>query len=175
MQRSIHHVAYVVRDQEATRSFYEDLLRFTLTATWSEVGPFPGFERPLEYCHTLYELPDGSALTFFAFADADAYKAMRNRNGIAHIALRATPEHQEEVRTRLQGAGYQPRFIDHGYVQSLYVEDPDGLNVEFTAEPAGTDAVARWQRRSAHDTLARWLSGDHTPNNDFRHVESDSR
>ena len=48
-------------------------------------------------------------------------------------------------------------------------------NVEFTAEPAGADEVARWQRKSAHDTLARWLSGDHAPNNDFRHVESDSR
>jgi glyoxylase I family protein len=170
MQRGIHHVAYVVKDQEATRQFYEDVLGLPLVATWSEVGPFPGFDRPLDYCHTFYELPDGSALAFFAFADEAAHKALRNRNGIAHIALRGTPDVQEEMRARLESAGYRPRFIDHGYVQSLYVEDPDGLSVEFTSEPPDTAEVWRWQRDSAHDTLARWLGGDHKPNNDFRHA-----
>jgi catechol 2,3-dioxygenase-like lactoylglutathione lyase family enzyme len=170
MHQGIHHVAYVVRDQEATRQFYEDVLGLPLIATWSEVGPFPGFgERLLEYCHTFYELPDGSALSFFAFADDDAYKALRNRNGLAHVALHVTPEVQEEMRVRLEAAGFHPHRVDHGYVQSLYVEDPDRLNVEFTAEPPVAAEVATWQRESAHETLARWLGGDHTPNNDFRH------
>lgn len=170
MQHGIHHVAYVVRDQETTRQFYEDVLGFPLVATWSEIGPFPGFDETLEYCHTFYELPDGSALSFFAFADVAAYKALRNRNGLAHLALRVTPEEQDAMRSRLEAAGYQPQTVDHGYVQSIYVEDPDHLNVEFTAEPPGASDVAVWQRASAHDTLARWLGGDRTPNNDFRHT-----
>ena len=169
MREGIHHVAYVVRDQEATRKFYEDVLGLRLVATWAEIGPFPGFDDTLEYCHTFYELPDGSALSFFAFADHDAYKTLRNRNGLAHVALSVTPAAQAEMRTRLQEAGYEPRFIDHGYVQSLYVEDPDHLSVEFTAEPSNAGDVARSQRQMAHATLARWLGGDHTPNNDFRH------
>jgi len=171
MVQRVHHVAYVVKDQEVTRQFYEDILGLPLVATWSEVGPFPGFpDRTLEYCHTFYELPDGSALSFFAFADDDAYKAMRNRNGIAHVALHVTPEAQEDMRRRLEQAGHQPRYIDHGYVKSLYVEDPDHLSVEFTSEPGNGKAgqVALWQRRTAHETLARWLAGDHSPNNDMR-------
>ena len=169
MSQRLHHIAYVVRDQEATRQFYEDVLGLPLVATWSEVGPFPGFEgRMLEYCHTFYALPDGSALSFFAFADHDAYKAMRNRNGIAHVALHATSEEQAQMRRRLEEAGYEPQYIDHGYVQSLYTTDPDGLTVGFTAEPPDADEVARWQRASAHVTLGRWLAGDHTPNNDYR-------
>lgn len=169
MLRQIHHIAYVVRDQEATRQFYEDVLGLPLVATWSEVGRFPGFgDRMLEYCHTFFALDDGSALSFFAFADDDAYKAMRNRNGIAHVALQVTPQDQEQMRERLEDAGYEPRFIDHGYAQSLYVEDPDRLTVEFTSEPSDAADIAVWQRAGAHDTLTRWLAGDHAPNNDFR-------
>lgn len=169
MSQRMHHIAYVVRDQEATRQFYEDVLGFPLVATWSEAGPFPGFpDQTLEYCHTFFELPDGSALSFFAFADDDAYKGLRNRNGIAHLAIHATPDEQAQMRRRLEEAGHVPQFIDHGYVQSVYVQDPDGLTVEFTAEPPDAAEIAAWQRATAHDTLARWRAGDRSPNNDFR-------
>ncbi len=168
MLQRIHHIAYVVRDQEATRAFYEDVLGLPLVATWSEVGPFPGFDGALEYCHTFFELADGSTLSFFAFADDVAYRAMRNRNGIAHLAIGVTADEQAGMRVRLEAAGCAPQFIDHGYVQSLYVEDPDHLSVELTAEPPDAASIATRQRRTAHDTLARWLAGDHTPNNDFR-------
>jgi glyoxylase I family protein len=165
----IHHVAYVVKDQSATRQFYEDVLGLPLVATWAEIGPFPGFgERLLEFCHTFFELPDGSALSFFAFADEDAYRALRNRNGIAHVAIHVTQEVQQEIRVRLEGSGRRPLFVDHGYVQSLYVEDPDWLQVEFTSEPSSAAAVGPWQKATAHDTLTRWLAGDHTPNNHGR-------
>jgi glyoxylase I family protein len=169
MPQRMHHVAYVVRDQGATREFYEEVLGFPLVATWAEVGPFPGFgDRQLEYCHTFFGLPDGSALSFFAFADEDAYRALRNRNGMAHIALHVTPDAQRQMRERLESSECQTLFVDHGYVQSLYVEDPDHLQVEFTAEPPSAPAIATWQHEIAHDTLTRWLNGDHTPNNDAR-------
>ncbi|MGA1766403.1 MAG: VOC family protein, partial [Ilumatobacteraceae bacterium] len=32
----LHHTAYVTKDLEATRAFYEDLIGLPLTATWSE-------------------------------------------------------------------------------------------------------------------------------------------
>ena len=32
----LHHNAYVTRDQEATRRFYEDLIGLPLIATWCE-------------------------------------------------------------------------------------------------------------------------------------------
>ena len=167
----IHHIAYVVRDQGATRHFYEDVLGFPLVATWAEIGPFPGFgDRMIDYCHTFFALPDGSALSFFAFSDEEVYRTLRNRNGIAHVAITATPDQQTAMREHLERSGYHPLFVDHGYVQSLYVQDPDHLQVEFTTESSNSPNVATWQQETAHDTLARWLAGDHTPNNDMRHT-----
>lgn len=166
-----HHIAYVVRDQEATRHFYEDIVGLRLVATWAEVNDifaqFPG--RTVEYCHTFFALGDNSAIAFFAFADDDVYETMKNINGMAHAAISVTPEDQAAMQQRLVDAGYEPIRIDHGYCQSLYVQDPDGLSMEFTSEPPDAEKTARWQEETAHATLARWVGGDRTPNNDFRH------
>jgi len=55
----LHHTAYVTKDQEATRAFYEDVLGFPLLATWSEADELFGALRV--YCHTFFGLADGSA------------------------------------------------------------------------------------------------------------------
>src|SRR5689334_8369528 len=103
----MHHIAYVVKDQEATRQFYEDVVGLRLVATWAEVNDiFPDFPgRKVEYCHTFFALGDGSALAFFAFADDDVYETMRNRNGLAHAAIAVTPEEQERIKAQLEDAG----------------------------------------------------------------------
>ena len=43
----LHHNAYVSRDLEATRKFYEDLMGFPLVATWCEADELFGKERRL--------------------------------------------------------------------------------------------------------------------------------
>lgn len=35
---------------------------------------------------------------------------------------------------RLEAAGYETMTIDHGYCGSLYVTNPNGLNLEFTVD-----------------------------------------
>ena len=44
----LHHHAYVVDDQEATRAFYEDLLGFPV-ATWCEVETVRGKKNLLSH------------------------------------------------------------------------------------------------------------------------------
>ena len=73
----LHHNAWVTRDQEATRRFYEDLIGLPLVATWSEADELFGAERV--YCHTFFGLADGSALAFFQFADQKRPGAVRAR------------------------------------------------------------------------------------------------
>jgi catechol 2,3-dioxygenase-like lactoylglutathione lyase family enzyme len=167
----MHHVAYVVKDQEVTRRFYEDVVGLPLIATWAEVNEiraFPG--RQVEYCHTFFGLADGSALAFFAFADADVYEAISPKigNGFTHPAVAVTRTEQDAMHARLEAAGAASYFIDHGYCRSLYVNDPDGVVLEFTSDPDDADEIWAWQATTAHATLARWLEGDHTPNNDLR-------
>src|SRR5499425_3755176 len=62
----LHHTAYVTRDLEATRHFYEDVIGLPLVATWCEKDELFGAERV--YCHLFFALGDGGALAFFKFA-----------------------------------------------------------------------------------------------------------
>lgn len=167
----LHHNAYVCADQERTRRFYEDVIGLPLLATWIEEAEFPEFPgRRLSFCHTFFGIGDGGALAFFNFADPEAsaaYKA-RKQPTFVHIALAVTAAGQQEIKQRLAGASLAVREVDHGYCKSIYVEDPDGLRVEFTADAPDADKIGARQRATAHETLRRWTAGDRSVNNDIR-------
>jgi glyoxylase I family protein len=168
----LHHNAFVTKDQEATRAFYEDIVGLPLVATWSEADELFGALRV--YCHTFFALGDGSALAFFQFAnpeDQQLFDPELTPSPFRHIALRVTPELQQEIHERLTTAGWKPDgtyVLEHGYCRSLYTEDPNGLLLEFTADVANADEIAVDRRADAHETLKRWLAGDHTSNNTYR-------
>jgi catechol 2,3-dioxygenase-like lactoylglutathione lyase family enzyme len=164
----LHHHAYVVADQEATRHFYEDVLGMPLVATWCEREHIRGKER--EYCHTFFSLADGSALAFFQFADADDYRELSASapKSLNHVALAVDREGQDELARRLDTHTVPYRVVDHGYCRSLYISDPDGLAVEFTCDAVDAADINARRRVDAHTELSRWLQGDHTPNNDLR-------
>lgn len=161
----LHHHAFVCRDQEATRRFYEDIIGLPLTATWCEEEEFGA------YCHTFFELADGSSLAFFQFADpamTERQAALASTSPFDHVALAAAPELQADIRKRAEAAGIDVMVVDHGYCRSLYLRDPDGLVVELTVDDPRAQAEAPVRRASARTDLARWLAGDHTPNNGLR-------
>jgi catechol 2,3-dioxygenase-like lactoylglutathione lyase family enzyme len=167
----LHHNAYVCADQERTRRFYEDVIGLPLLATWIEEAEFPEFPgRRLSYCHTFFGIGDGGALAFFNFADPEAsatYQANKQPTFV-HIALAVTNSTQQEIKRRLTGANLPVREVDHGYCNSIYVQDPDGLLVEFTADAPDADEIGARQRATAHETLRRWTAGDRSVNNDAR-------
>src|SRR6202142_4637019 len=70
----LHHHAYVVKDQEQNRQFFEDVLGIPLTATWCEKHFNSWVQREVAFCHTFYSLGDGGALAFFSFADGEVYQ-----------------------------------------------------------------------------------------------------
>lgn len=165
----LHHHAFVSRDQEATRRFYEEIMGLPLVATWCEENELGA------YCHTFYELTDGGCLAFFQFADrelTESHARQASPSPFDHVALAATAELVEQVTERAEAAGVATLLIDHGYCRSLYLRDPDGLVVELTVDDARALAEAADRRATAHADLARWLAGDHTPNNALRAEES---
>jgi catechol 2,3-dioxygenase-like lactoylglutathione lyase family enzyme len=170
----LHHTAFVTKDLEKTRAFYEDLLGLPLVATWCEADVLFGELRT--YCHCFFGLADGSALAFFQFAherDAKLFGPELAPSPFRHVALKVESSALEDVARRLNAAGYEaPRtyILEHGYCRSLYVEDPNGMLIELTADAPGAtrpEAVTM-KRETAHRELARWLAGDHTSNNDYR-------
>jgi catechol 2,3-dioxygenase-like lactoylglutathione lyase family enzyme len=161
----LHHHAFVCRDQEATRRFYEEIVGLPLAATWCEEDEHGA------YCHTFFELADGSCLAFFQFADpgtTEEQAGMASLSVFDHVALTATAELHAEVMRRAEAAGIGTLVVDHGYCRSLYLRDPDGLIVELTVDDPRAIAETPRRRASARADLARWLAGDHTPNNQLR-------
>jgi glyoxylase I family protein len=168
----LHHTAYVAKDLEATRKFYEDIIGLPLMATWCEVDELFGAERV--YCHLFFGLADGSALAFFKFAkneDQALFGPPLPASPFRHIALNVDRETQQGIEKRLQAAGYKEPatfVLEHGYCRSVYVTDPNDMIVEFTLDNPDAEKFAPQRRQKARAELDRWLAGDHTSNNTYR-------
>jgi len=167
--KRLHHYAWVTKDQEANRRFFEDVLGIPLVATWCERTYNPEADRELEYCHTFYALGDGGALAFFQFAEPGDYDKFRPQHPrearFPHIALKIDAEGFRTAKARLESAGIPYRVTDHGYCRSIYVMTPDELKLELTLDPDNVDEIDAKRRADAHSELERWLAGDRTPNN----------
>lgn len=162
----LHHNAYVSKDLEQTRAFYEDIIGLPLVTTWREG------EGDNAYCHTFFELSDGGALAFFQFANPDAaeeHQKGKPTSHFYHIALNASQACQAAVASKAEANGLEPQVIDHGYCTSLYLMDPDGMLVELTVDTEEALPLIQARRENPHRELAEWLAGDHTPNNQMRH------
>jgi catechol 2,3-dioxygenase-like lactoylglutathione lyase family enzyme len=167
----LHHTAYVTRDLEATRKFYEDVIGLPLVATWCETDELFGAERV--YCHLFFALGDGGALAFFKFAepqDQELFGPRMPETPFHHIALNVDKQTQQDIEQRLAAGGYKERMyvLEHGYCRSVYVTDPNGLILEFTLDHPQVTSINATRRASAHADLKRWVAGDHTSNNTYR-------
>jgi glyoxylase I family protein len=168
--RQLFHHAYRAQDSEATRHFYEDLIGMPLIASFVETR-VPSTGAPTNYIHTYYGLGDGAALAFFQFAAGN-----ESPTGFApvssfdqHVALYMDSlESLREVRGRLAAAGVPIREVDHGYCYSLYIHDPNGLQVELAVDVPSTDEIMATARQAARETLDNWLAGERAGNNPWR-------
>lgn len=166
----LHHNAYVAKDLEKTRWFYEDVCGMPLIATWCEKTQLFGKERT--YCHCFFGIEDGGALAFFQFAADDDQAEFGPElpiSGFRHIALKVDKNLQQSLLKKLKDVSYDESryyFLEHGYCNSLYVLDPDDLIVEFCTDHPDVDKINADQLPKAHSELKRWLAGDHTPNNE---------
>ena len=169
----LHHNAYVTTDMEAVRQFYEEIIGYPLVATWAEKTDLFGKERT--YMHCFFDIGDGSALAFFQFADPEDHAEFGPElppSGFRHLAMKVDQATQDGIRDRLAAAGItepQAYILNHGYCYSLYVFDPSGLLVEFTVDHDDVEQSNAEKKKTAHEDLAKWLSGDHTPNNEQYH------
>ena len=169
----LHHNAYVTEDMEAIRRFYEEIIGMPLVSTWCEKTMLFGKERT--YMHCFFDIGGGECLAFFQFADEEDQKEFGPEltpSGFRHIAMKVDKDSQNGIKDRLAAAGYkEPEMyaLEHGYCNSLYVFDPSGLLIEFVVDHPDMDKINAEQKTKAHDELARWLAGDHSPNNTAYH------
>jgi glyoxylase I family protein len=84
------------------------------------------------------------------------------------VVLLVDADAQAALRSRAERAGVDTMTMDHGYCVSRYLNDPNGLVLELAVDHPEVDKIDAIQRENAHCDLARWLSGDHSDNNDWR-------
>lgn len=169
----LHHNAHVTTDMAAVREFYEEVIGFALIATWCEKTDLFGKERT--YMHCFFDIGNGESLAFFQFADPDDQEEFGPALALSpfrHLAMKVDAKTQDEIRDRIAAAGItepQTYILNHGYCYSLYVMDPANLLIEFTVDHQDVDQINADQKAKAHAELARWLGGDHAPNNEAYH------
>lgn len=156
--RGAHHVAYRCLDAEQTRWFYEDVLGLPLAAAM--VFPaVPGTEEDVEYMHLFFDLGDGKYIAFFDAPGNAADDAFTRRHSFdVHVAMEVESEEELLAMQKRIAAAGKTAFgpLEHGFVRSIYMYDPNGLQVEVTYRTAKHDEVMREEAEHASEILRDW-------------------
>jgi glyoxylase I family protein len=155
--RHIRHHAYACWDSEETRHFYEDILGMPLVATIVLEDPLRA--NGSMYCHTFFEIADGSVLEFFEHTSLFHPKYFTARSGFhRNVALEVGGNAMvRQFKRKLDAAGVTNALTNHGVSLSLRFNDPNGLILELMANIPASLEPARTSRASAHSDLQQWL------------------
>jgi len=120
--RGMNHAVLYVRDAQAHRRFYEDVLGFSVVIDGP--GPFVFMRAPGSTNH--------HDIAFFTVGpNAQPSDAGGRTVGMYHLAWEvATLDELGAMRDRIEAAGALIGASDHHYNKSLYCRDPDGLEFE---------------------------------------------
>jgi catechol 2,3-dioxygenase-like lactoylglutathione lyase family enzyme len=152
--KKLHHNAYRCRDSEETRRFYEDFLGLPL-AVALEIGETKT-GRSCAFLHTFYELADGSYLAFFE-APEMPYQFVDWHDFDLHIALEVERDHMMTMFEKGKRLGIETRGVsDHGFIDSIYVRDPNGYVIELTTKKENHDEATDPTKNRARAILDAW-------------------
>lgn len=157
---AIHHVAFRCRDAEQTRWFYEDVLGLK-AAAGLVLDIVPGLNVENPYMHLFFELGDGNYVAFFdAPYDADPEWFERKDSFDMHLAIEVPTEADMlAAQARIRAAGVKCAGpVDHGFVHSVYMYDPNGIQVEITVRQPSHDATMVAEKERLPQALADWTA-----------------
>jgi glyoxylase I family protein len=83
--------------------------------------------------------------------------------------MKVDQETQDAIKERLEAAGYFES--GQAYPSTMATAGrpvllrPGGLLIEFTVDHEDVEQINATRAALAHEELAKWLGGDHTPNN----------
>lgn len=164
----LHHYAYRCRNAEETRSFYEDLLELPLAhVIKADNVPSTGASDP--YVHLFFEFGDGTYIAFFDLGDETAcIPDPETPSWVNHFAMRVgTVAEVERWKARLEDAGIEVVGVtDHGFVQSIYFFDPNGIRLEITCEVTGEE-YRETARDEAREQLKSWSDSRPAPQTNY--------
>ena len=119
----VGHVVLKMRDLDAAKRFYRDILGMKVADEREAFGVFFRFN---DYHHDIAVFK----------VDEDADEPHKNQVGLAHVALIADSlETVKAMHRRLEEHDVPiVRTVDHGVTRSLYCKDPEGNEIEIYCE-----------------------------------------
>ena len=152
--RGLYHNAYLCRDSEETRKFYEDFLDLPLVNAFEISETATGREARL--LHSFYQMADGSCLAFFEAPDRPfEFKVQHDYD--LHVALEVPLVDLELWKSKAKAAGVDVRGVaNHRMIDSIYLRDPNGYVIELTGKRAAHDELMDPSKNDARLHLARW-------------------
>ncbi len=152
LPQGLHHVAFATRDKKATYEFYANRLGMPLVHTENHLTGDGWFQ------HFFFDMGNGACLAFFAFENVGEKQAYRTDIStgagmpvwVNHVAFNLPDiDALAAKKAEIENAGVEIFMeTDHGWCQSIYMIDPNGIMVEFTTT---TDTAAFGQ--TAEDAL----------------------
>jgi glyoxylase I family protein len=126
--RGVHHLALICSDVERTVRFYQDVIGFPLVEVM-ENRDYPGST------HFFFDIGNGNLLAFFDFPGLGLDEAVETYGSVQHVAISTDQARLDAVRARLDDRGISYLGPDRGLTDSIYVKDPDGIQIELLAQP----------------------------------------
>lgn len=156
----VHHAAYRCRDAAQTRWFYEEVLGLPLkVALVFDHISGTGVQR--DYMHLFFQLGDGGYIAFFDEPDRATREQFERKDSFdLHIALEAESEAAMlQWQARINASGKTcVGPVDHGFVRSVYMYDPNGIQVEITCRAPDHDAIMLEEGRLVDDVMRDWTA-----------------
>ena len=135
--KGINHLAMATRDLDKTVRFWRDLLGMRLIA---------GLGRP-GYRTYFFEISENDMIGFFEWPKVEPVPEKDHGYPVAgpfvfdHVSLALEArEDLWNLKDRLEAAGFWvSEAVDHGFIQSIYSFDPNGIPIEFSWVVEGVD------------------------------------
>lgn len=131
--QGINHLALITNDMDKTVRFYRDVLGMPLVGTiGGDIGGVPTR-------HYFFGIGERSTIAFFEWQDVEL--PPRKDSGVKgsgrnfdHVSINVESEDALlalQRRGRDQGVPVS-EVVNHGFVHSVYFEDPNGISLEFS-------------------------------------------
>jgi catechol 2,3-dioxygenase-like lactoylglutathione lyase family enzyme len=153
-----HHVAYRCRDSAQTIWFYKDVLGL-VDHTGICLDEVTGTGEKDPYMHLFFQMKNGDFIAFFdAPGSADPAWFDRKASFDMHLAFEvANEEDMLAMQERIKSFGISALGpVDHGLVRSVYMYDPNGIQVEVMCRTPQHDGIVARSIEAFDGVLADW-------------------